>query len=87
MARRQPIGGDHVTLYAILEVYGPQDPEYAVHKIEAATPTDALAEYSIREGFADPRQYIGTEEDFFYTRADGTVGMVFTNTELKAVPC
>lgn len=51
---------------------------------DATSATDALAQYSIDEGFADPRVYIGTEEDFFYTLPDGTVGMVFTNTEITA---
>lgn len=50
----------------------------------ADTPTDALALYSLAHGFSDPRQFIGTEEDFYYTMPDGTVGMVFTNTEVYA---
>jgi hypothetical protein len=72
--------------YAITET--PDDPSLNTHAIIAAEDAyAALAEYSLSQGFADPRAYNGhSEEDFFYVREDGLVGMVFTNTELTAVP-
>lgn len=54
--------------------------------ITASDAHEALAKFSMQEGFADPRQFIGQPEDFFFTLADGNVGMVFTNTSLVAVP-
>jgi hypothetical protein len=57
-------------------------------KIPAASAVDALAEYSQREGFADPREVARDEPemDFFYLRSDGRLGMVMCNYELHAEP-
>ena len=57
-------------------------------KIEATCPVDALATYSIREGFADPRETARQEPemDFFYLRPGHVLGMVFTNFSVHAEP-
>jgi len=55
---------------------------YAGQTVTAPSAIDALAAYSMSHGFADPRPYIGTDEDFYWTLEDGRVGMVFTNYEL-----
>lgn len=75
-----------MTEYAITET--PDDPSLnCLAIIDAEDAYAALAAYSLSQGFADPLAYNGhSEEDFFYVRADGLVGMIFTNTELTAVP-
>lgn len=66
-------------------------------KIEATCPVDALAAYSMRQGFADPRETAvnltervpptgATEGDFFYLRPGRVLGMVFTNFSVHAEP-
>lgn len=51
--------------------------------IEADSPRDALAEFAIREGFADPRTLDEEESGLF--EHDGRWHMTFTNTDLFAV--
>jgi hypothetical protein len=80
-----------VKRYAILERYGPQEAESAVNKIEAESEKDALAQYAINEGYADPRIEPEVEdphtiaETYFYETRAGKTAMVFENTELIAV--
>jgi hypothetical protein len=80
-----------VKRYAIVHSYT----EEILAEKEATCPADALASYSIDEGFADPRETAaelreptddgGAEGDFFVLRRDGLLGMIFTNYEVHAV--
>lgn len=55
-------------------------------EVWASCAVDALAHYSMSEGFADPRE-VEVEDSwrFFYRRADGRLAMVITNYEVYAV--
>lgn len=68
------------------QIYQAERPRYPVATIEAGNEYDALARWAIDQGFADPRQFRGTDEDYFYVMFDGTIGMTFTNTDMWAVP-
>ena len=68
-----------------------------VGTFEATCPADALAAYSLADGFADPREtaatltervppHGSTEGDYFYLRDDGFLGMTYTNYALHAEP-
>lgn len=72
-----------VMLYDIVHIYTGE----FMDKIEATCPVDALAEYSMREGFADPREAIleHPEMDFFYRYRD-KLAMIFTNFSVYAEP-
>ena len=71
-------------LYDIVHTYTDE----LMDKIEATCAVDALAEYSQREGFADPREVAAHEPemDFFYLRGYGRLGMIITNYEVYAEP-
>lgn len=72
--------------YAIAEHHDPVRHPLAL--IDAATPVDALAEYVVGEGFADPRETAreADPEWFYALEAGDAVGCAFTNTELVAFP-
>ena len=57
---------------------------HALASFDVESGRDALAEYAIAEGFADPREV--EDEDYFSEWPEGIWTMVFTNTELIAAP-
>lgn len=63
-------------------IFGAASPQHSLATITADTPTNALAEYSISRGYADPRNDM---DEWFETLFDGSTAMVFENTELIAV--
>lgn len=71
-----------MTAYNIFDAADPKD---SIATIDAADEYEALAEYSISQGFSDPRNVPNDEDGYFTTWFDGTIGMVYTNTELVAV--
>jgi hypothetical protein len=67
------------------DIYDESSPKSALATVEAAHPIDALAEYSITQGYADPRE-LEDGPQWFTQAYDGMTRMVFENTELVAVP-
>lgn len=78
-----------MSVYEIVHVYTRE----TLDTVEATCPVDALAAYSIAQGFADPRETAvelpywdgySREGDPFYLRDDGRLSMFFTNYEVLA---
>jgi hypothetical protein len=66
------------------DIYDEANPKAKLATVDAPHPIDALAEYSIAQGYADPR-LLEDGPQWFTQAYDGRTRMVFEATELVAV--